>query len=285
MKYLKIFLLTAGALVSASSAFASIEIWTSYAGDIGNAADDTSDGAVSCGYHVGTHEVKNRQYVDFLNATGSTNAYGVYNSNMGSDTHGGINQSGTSGGFAYSMKTGFGNKPMDYLIFWDAARFTNYLTNRLTNGLTTGGTENGVYDFAVQRNTVAWNVLGVALASEDELYEAVYYEGGRTTAGYWQYPTASNRITTDYANYGNNVAVRTLTNVGTSSADPSYYRTFDQGGNALDWNDTIVGSSTRGLRGALLYSTTTRSPRSGSTSIRRTRTAASVPVYPALPHS
>ncbi|MFQ3225106.1 MAG: sulfatase modifying factor 1 [Lentimonas sp.] len=97
MKNLKPFLLTAAALVAASSAFASIEIGTSYVGDIGNTADASGYGAVGYGYHVGTSEVTNSQYVSFLNATGSTSAHGVYHSSMNSSTHGGIQQGGTSG--------------------------------------------------------------------------------------------------------------------------------------------------------------------------------------------
>lgn len=60
-------------------------------------------------------------------------------------------------------------------------------------------------------------------------------------------PTASNSITTADANYANSVG--TVTDVGTYSSDGSYYGTFDQGGNVFEWNDTIVSTSDRGLRG------------------------------------
>ena len=39
--------------------------------------------------------------------------------------------------------------------------------------------------------------------------------------------------------------------MGTYSEDASYYGTFDQGGNVWEWNDAIVSSSTRGLRGGV----------------------------------
>jgi sulfatase modifying factor 1 len=251
---LKPVLLTAAALVTASSAFASFEIGTSYVGDIGNTADVSGYGAVGYGYHVGTHEVTNSQYVSFLNATGSTNAHGVYHSSMNSSTHGGIQQSGTSGSFTYSVKAGMGNKPVNYVSFWDAARFTNYLT--------TGGTESGVYNLGgvtaptnntITRDATAWNAGGVAVASEDEWYKAAYYKGGSTTAGYWDYAHQSDSITTDDANYASSVG--TLTDVGTYSDDASYYGTFDQGGNAWEFNDEIVSSSNRGLRGGAFNST------------------------------
>jgi sulfatase modifying factor 1 len=254
MKYLKPILLTAGALVFACSAFASIEIATSYVGDVDNAAEGDY-GAVSYGYHVGTYEVTNSEYVSFLNAKAATDTHELYNTNMNSNSHGGITRIGTVGAFSYSVKTGFEYKPVNYVSFWDAARFTNWLTN----GLGGGDTENGVYDLSdgdaidgntVTRNSVVWNLGGVAVASQDEWYKAAYYQpagAGGDSDSYWLYPTTSNSITTDDANYANDVG--TVTVVGTYSADSSYYGTFDQGGNVLEWNDAIVSSSRRGLQG------------------------------------
>ena len=43
-----------------------------------------------------------------------------------------------------------------------------------------------------------------------------------------------------------------LTTVGSTLSD-SYYGTFDQGGNVLEWNDSIRSGSTRGLRGGSIY--------------------------------
>lgn len=170
---------------------------------------------------------------------------------MGSSTYGGIQQSGTSGSFTYSVKSGMGNKAVNFVSFWDAARFTNYLT--------TGNTETGVYNLggvtaptnnAVTRDATAWNAGGVAIASEDEWYKAAYYQpvgAGGDTDSYWLYPTASNSITIADANYDGSVG--TLTDVGTYSHAASYYGTFDQGGNVWEWNDAIVYSSVRGTRG------------------------------------
>jgi formylglycine-generating enzyme required for sulfatase activity len=92
----------------------------------------------------------------------------------------------------------------------------------------------------------------VAVASEDEWYKAAYYQpvgAGGDADSYWLYPTASNSITTDDANYQNSVDGGKLTDVGTYSGDASYYGTFDQGGNLWEWNDAIVSSTDRGLRG------------------------------------
>ncbi len=254
MKHLKPFLLTAAALVAASSVSASIDIATSYVGDAGNTADSTtgSPGAVGYGYHVGTHEVTNSQYVSYLNATGSTNAHGVYNSNMGSSEHGGIQQTGTSGSFTYNVKSGFGDKPVNFVSFWDAARFTNYLT--------TGDTESGVYvltptgisNNTITRNETAWNAGGVAVVSDDEWYKAAYYKGGSTNAGYWDYAHQSDTIGTADANYANSVG--TVADVGTYSDSASYYGTYDQNGNVVEQTDTWAGAN-RFLRGGAFIST------------------------------
>jgi sulfatase modifying factor 1 len=262
MKNIKTLLaVTAATCALASSVSAMIEIDTSYVGDAGNANDTSGYGGVSYDYHVGTYEVTNSQYVSFLNAKGSTNAHGVYNSNMGSSEHGGIQQTGSSGSFTYNVKSGFGDKPVNFVSFWDAARFTNWLTN----GQGSGDTENGMYDLTaggisgntVTRNATEWSAGGVAVASEDEWYKAAYYQpvgAGGDADSYWLYPTASNSITTDDANYQNSVDGGKLTDVGTYSGDASYYGTFDQGGNLWEWNDAIVSSTERGLRGGAFNS-------------------------------
>ena len=259
MKSLKSTLFLVGACGLASSATASIEIDTSYVGDIGNTADSTTYGAVNYGYHVGTYEVTNSQYVSFLNATASTDTHGLYHTDMNSSSFGGISQTGSSGSFSYSVKTDMGEKAVNHVSFWDAARFTNWLTNGQETGAQDDSTtESGVYNLGgvtsptndtVTRNTGAWDAGGVAVASEDEWYKAAYYDptlnGG--AGGYWDYAHQSDSITTADANYAG--SVETLTDVGTYSDDASYYGTFDQGGNVWEWNEAIVSSAVRGVRG------------------------------------
>jgi formylglycine-generating enzyme required for sulfatase activity len=163
----------------------------------------------------------------------------------------GISRSGDSGNYSYTTTNA--NMPVNFVSFWDAARFTNWLT--------TGDTEMGVYDLSdldklanntLTRDEAAWLLGGVAVASENEWYKAAYYSGSPTGAngdGYWLYPTQSDSITTDDANYGN--IVEDVTEVGTYTDAFSHYGTFDQGGNVREWNDTIASnnSSNRRLRG------------------------------------
>ena len=62
-----------------SPAFAVVSMsWTSI-GNVNNAADpSTGYGSVDHAYNIGTYEVTNAQYVDFLNAKGASNTYGIF---------------------------------------------------------------------------------------------------------------------------------------------------------------------------------------------------------------
>ena len=153
-------------------------------------------------------------------------------------------------GGGYTYRAIAASQPVNYVSFWDAARFSNWLTS--------GRTEWGVYQLrgvtnptnnTITRNATVWAMGGVAVASEDEWYKAAYYSGlsrGADGDGYWSFPNQSNSITTAEANYGGSVG--DLTDVG-SYAVPSFYGTFDQGGNVWEWNDTILITSNRGALG------------------------------------
>ncbi|MEO0511163.1 MAG: SUMF1/EgtB/PvdO family nonheme iron enzyme [Verrucomicrobiota bacterium] len=172
------FSLLAAGLLAATASHATINIDTVFVGDAGNPNDSSNltgdHGGVSYGYHIGTYEVTNSQYTAFLNDMAKTDTYNLYNSSMGSSIHGGISRTGSSGSYTYSVKSGFGDKPVNYVSFWDAARFSNWLT--------TGGTETGVYNLGgtenstITRDATAWVNGGVAIASENEWYKAAYYQ-------------------------------------------------------------------------------------------------------------
>ena len=217
-------------------------------GNPGNANDSTGYGAVAYGYSIGKYEVTNAQYAEFLNAKGKTNAYGIFNETT--DVRYGITQAGVSGSFTYTVDSGFAIKPVNYVSWFDAARFTNWLGN----GQGAGDMENGAYTLGgvTSGNAIAKNLgATVYVPSENEWYKAAYYDpnkGGVGVAGYWLYPTKSDTITNTDANYNNSVGHST--NVGTYSSDPSFYGTLDQAGNFWEWNDLdAVSGSSRGLRG------------------------------------
>jgi formylglycine-generating enzyme required for sulfatase activity len=178
---------------------------------------------------------------------------------------------------------GDGNRPVTYVSWYDAARFSNWLSNGQPTGLqTVGTTESGSYTLTGNTGLISYNGTGLyRLPSESEWYKAAYYQpaaAGGDADGYWLYPTGSNAIpnsrngsvsdansgnfyrsvapAADGVNDGYAVSGSTsyssgqnyLTPVGAFTQADSYYGTFDQGGNVFEWNDAIISSS-RGLRG------------------------------------
>jgi formylglycine-generating enzyme len=234
-------------------------------GDINNAADTvTGYGSVDHAYAIGKYEVTAGQYTEFLNAKAKTDTYELYSTRMSDPVNCNIQRSGVSGSYTYSVADDYANRPVTYVSFWDAARFTNWLQNGQANG----DTETGAYTLTSGDNTVTKNADAQWwIPSENEWYKAAYYKGDSTDAGYWLFPTSSNtapgRDMTDVS--GNNAnfhgngspypidSGKYTTVVGEFQNSGSPYGTFDQGGNVMEWNDTIIWSvlwgSARGLRG------------------------------------
>ena len=181
----------------------------------------------------------------------ATDTHNLYNPNM--------SITNTSGNYSTSEP----DKPVRYVSFWDAARFANWLTNGQPTGAQGNGTtEDGMYNLGGVTNPTNGSVSrqldfslgqnGVAITSENEWYKAAYYDGN---GGYTLYPTQSNTApTTENPPGGANSAnffggPGTVTDVGAYTNSGSHYGTFDQGGNVWEWNDEILFTSTRGLRG------------------------------------
>ena len=99
-------------------------------GDAGNAADTTGYGAVGYNYKIAKNETTIAQYTVFLNAVAKSDPYGLYNTLMGTNLNiAGISRSGTSGNYSYSVIGSSGNRPIIYVSWFDAARFTNWMHN------------------------------------------------------------------------------------------------------------------------------------------------------------
>jgi formylglycine-generating enzyme required for sulfatase activity len=251
--------LAAMLLAPPASALVTID-WVAI-GNPGNAADTPSSncyaadcGSVSYEYQISKYEVTNAQYAEFLNAKAASDPLALYNTSMASY---GITRSGVSGSYSYSVTTGFENKPVVWVSFYDSLRFSNWLNN----GQGSGDTETGAYTLlggtATPSNglTVTRNAgASIFLTSENEWYKAAYYDALSTS--YFDYPTGTNTATgcvgpgSDTGNSANcNGAVGASTDVGAYSLSDSPYGTYDQGGNVWEWNEQIVSGSYRGIRG------------------------------------
>ena len=201
----------------------------------------------------------------------ATDAHNLYNARMATDLNSaGIAQSGSPGSFTYAV-IGTGTRPVTYVSWFDAARFCNWLHNGRPSGAQDATTtENGAYPLngatsgglTITRNPGAkyW------IPSEDEWYKAAYHQAsgqGGDVDNYWLYPTGSNAIpgntigsSANHANIFTSVYSVTqsgiydanqnyLTVVGSYPDSASFYGTFDQGGNAWEWNDAVISGSVR----------------------------------------
>jgi hypothetical protein len=256
-------LIILAALLFALPAQAVVNIDWVTVGDPGNACDTQSEGcfgAVAYTYRISKHEVTNVQYAEFLNAVAMTDTNALYPTPVGTGT-GGITRSGSSGSFSYNAIAGREDMPVNYVSFWGATRFANWLHNGQPTGAQDGTTtEDGAYTLTpidITNNTVTRNVDAQAfVTSEDEWYKGAYYDPGAML--YFDYPAGSDtEITCATPGGGANTAncfsvVGDLTDVGSYTGAASPVGTSDQGGNVWEWNeaiDTIDINSFRSLRG------------------------------------
>ena len=251
-----------------------LDIETVLVGNPGNLPDAFGFGAVAYDYRIGKYEVTNAQYTVFLNAVAGIDTHNLYSSAMSSSNRSGITRSG-SGTFGdpyvYAKKHNFENQPVNNVSFWDAARFVNWLNNGQPSGAQEiGTTESGAYSLNGVTNPTNLSISRVSdavffLPSLDEWYKAAFYdpELNSGAGGYHTYATRNSALPTlaqvnpqgEVTNPGSNVVnfsngavwnsmSGNVTTVG-GAGSTSFYGTFDQSGNVQEWNEAIVGNSTR----------------------------------------
>ena len=212
----------------------------------GNACDPQPSGcfgAVGYAYSIGTYEITNAQYAEFLNAKAKSDPLGLFNENMDnvpSFSYGGIRRIGNPGSYQYLTVSVRENMPVNYVSFFDAARFANWMNN----GQGDADTETGAYTLAggtpepTNASTLVRNEgAEIVLPSENEWYKAAYYDSASQT--FVDYPVGADAVvcsqptaTPGRANCGNS---GDLTDSGSYPGSASLSGTFDQGGNAWEW--------------------------------------------------
>jgi hypothetical protein len=185
----------------------------------------------------------------------------------------GISRSGSSGSYTYAI-IGTGNQPIGHVSWFSAARFANWMHNGQPNGPQGAATtEQGTYTLNGVTSGIILKNAGAQfwIPTGNEWYKAAYYDPTLSSGagGYWQYPTRSNTAPGNNvgpgANQANiydhitgysvtqstvtNASQNYLTDVGSFTGSPSYYGTFDQGGDVFQWNDDVISGTKRGFRG------------------------------------
>ena len=171
-----------------------------------------SYGSVNYEYLINQIPVTNDDYVVFLNTVDSNgtriqlsetfNASGqstannqnvLYHFYMSSDQRGGIEfNSGEVVGRKYKSKSNMGNKPVNFITWYMAASYCNWLHNKVSDPDTTT-TNTGAYDLSLDDNLIVRaNDSYYSLPSDNEWFKAAYYKGGSSDAGYWTYATRSD---------------------------------------------------------------------------------------------
>lgn len=255
-------------------------------GNIMGSGFDVICGAVNYPFEIGKYEVTVNQYVEFLNAVAAADPYNLYLTGMaGTSLYApNITRLGTSGSYTYQVGDGspvainhWGNRPINFVAWADAARFCNWLQNGQPTGLLTGVgaddawlTEDGTYA-TLGAPTIGSNVnqpyqpilrrpgATWVLPTEDEWYKAAYHKNDGPTANFSAYPTNysgspwfgtpnNNVIDPDPGNSANfHIGSPdddciggpfSRTQVGEFENSPSSYGTFDQGGNVWEWTET-----------------------------------------------
>lgn len=246
-------------------------------GDPGNTVKAGNGfGTVGYYYKMANTETTNSQYVTFLNnsVAGKQGLYGVYDENA-ANTAGSaymIRRAGTVGSYTYSViGTGNDNKPINWVSWFSAARFANWLSNGAD---LSANTETGSYtlDGQTSGNIATRNAGAVYyLPSMDEWTKAAFYDVA--TNSYLNYPSissvnpalngtlpaignASTPTNAFAANYAGGASGSVLP-VANFTTVTSAYGMYDMLGNVNEMTDTVSPTdSTRYAQVSGSYATT-----------------------------
>lgn len=159
-----------------------IKVLDAETGDISETVIDNL-GRVPYIYRLSKYEITNYQYNSFLNAVATgTDYFALFNSMMEQDDTGGIIRSG-SGPYEYIIKSGHEDKPVTFVNYMSALRFSNWLHNGAPTGLNEDPaniTESGAYHieysaqdtYSIVKNSSA----SYYLPSIHEWYKAAYFK-------------------------------------------------------------------------------------------------------------
>jgi sulfatase modifying factor 1 len=244
------------AVASVASTVLGVTIDLKTIGNPGNAdaflSPGSAYGGVGVTYEMSTFETTNAQYVEFLNAVGQSNPNGIYDARMGTDPNGGIIQSGSPGSYTYSIKSGtnsmgagYGNTPVNFVNWFDAARFANWLNNGQTsdpNSIEDGSyTLNGLTSGTLPARNAT--VASWVLPTISEWMKAGFNNGGLGGLDYTTW--ATNESVKPTSDVSNAAGTSGMLAVGSYTNSLSHYGLYEMMGNAAEMTESSgVGAST-----------------------------------------
>jgi len=223
-------------------------------GDPGHANYPLTDyGGVAYSFEIAWLEVSNAEYAGFLSAVAEqSDPNDLWNANMGTNALGGIEREGLPGSYVYTLRPDMANKPVNYVSFWDAVRFVNWLHNDTPIGIQDSTTtEDGAYTLTAQTiadNSVTRNPdARFGVPTRNEWIKAAYYDGN--TQSYYLSPAQSQSVMNfgapgdDDGNTCNcHRGIGVLEDGGSYALSVSPWGTYDQGGNVEEWIDFIIAT-------------------------------------------
>jgi predicted outer membrane repeat protein len=221
-------------------------------GEPGNAVDPgTGRGAVANVYLIARHEVTAWEYTAFLNAVDplAANSRDLWRSSMETHPQGSILRVATApAGQRYRVKTGRARFPANFLTYYNALRYCNWLHHGAAVGADTesgaylllGGTPTPSNASSILRE----NEARYFLPTSDEWYKAAYFVNDLSLGGlgaYADYPNRANTINNlpapgdgRSANYRGGAFLGALSAAGNYRATRSAWGCFDQAGNVRE---------------------------------------------------
>ena len=216
-------------------------------------------GGVDAPYRIGKFEIKNLEYVEFLNAVdpSGTNALGLHHANMGPAIRRLLLN---PAGRRYVLSPGQWAEPVRGASFLDGVRMANWLHNGKPSG-GIGGTESGAY-LLTGGTPIPSNALSIArqagaqfaLPTQSEWVKAALYD--RDTSSLFGFTTGSNAAPACAHPFAGAAAAANCDQIVGDPVDVGLYAgtvgpfgTLDQAGNLYEAVENNFGAGVRRAQG------------------------------------